>query len=74
MLLDVLLAVLRVYIFHFFRVSSLLVGNDYYTECYPGMAEMQDAIDDSDDEADYTKMDMVGRLGRSIEQALVKKH
>lgn len=40
-------------------VNSLLVTNDYYTECYPGMAEMQDAIDDSDDEADYTKMDMV---------------
>ncbi|XP_050688454.1 protein Red-like isoform X2 [Eriocheir sinensis] len=44
-------------------VSSLLVGNDYYTECYPGMAEMQDAIDDSDDEADYTKMDMGNKKG-----------
>lgn len=33
--------------------------DDYYTECYPGMAEMQDAIEDSDDEADYTKMDLV---------------
>ncbi|KAG0724302.1 Speedy protein 1-A [Chionoecetes opilio] len=45
------------------RVSSLLAGNDYYTECYPGMAEMQDAIDDSDDEADYTKMDMGNKKG-----------
>ncbi|KAK4291933.1 hypothetical protein Pmani_035267 [Petrolisthes manimaculis] len=44
-------------------VNSLLVTNDYYTECYPGMAEMQDAIDDSDDEADYTKMDMGNKKG-----------
>ncbi|XP_064095018.1 protein Red-like [Macrobrachium nipponense] len=45
------------------QVNSLLVGDDYYTECYPGMAEMQDAIDDSDDEADYTKMDMGNKKG-----------
>jgi IK cytokine len=30
-----------------------------YAECYPGLAEMNDAIDDSDDEADYSKMDLV---------------
>lgn len=30
-----------------------------YAECYPGQDEMADAIDDSDDEADYSKMDMV---------------
>ena len=32
----------------------------HYAECYPGMAEEYDATYDSDDEADYTKMDMVG--------------
>ena len=32
-----------------------------YAECYPGMSEMADAIDDSDDEVDYTKMDLVRR-------------
>ncbi|KAL7639156.1 UNVERIFIED_CONTAM: hypothetical protein RMT77_010690 [Armadillidium vulgare] len=37
--------------------------DDYYTECYPGMAEMQDAIEDSDDEADYTKMDLGNKKG-----------
>ena len=40
-----------------------LETNKYYTECYPGMAEMQDAIDDSDDEADYTKMDLGNKKG-----------
>ena len=33
-----------------------------YAECYPGMSEMNDAIDDSDDEADYSKMDLVSEL------------
>ena len=32
----------------------------HYAECYPGMAEEYDATYDSDEEADYTKMDMVG--------------
>merc|ERR1712212_1305626 len=36
---------------------------DSYAECYPGMEEMADAIDDSDDEADYTKMDMGNKKG-----------
>ena len=38
--------------------GGLLEG--HYAECYPGMAEEYDATYDSDDEADYTKMDMVG--------------
>ena len=38
---------------------SKLHEDNFYTECYPDMAEMHDAIDDSDDEADYTKMDLV---------------
>lgn len=29
-----------------------------YAECYPGEHEMHDAIEDSDDEVDYTKMDL----------------
>lgn len=32
---------------------------DGYNECYPGLEEMADAIDDSDEEADYSKMDLV---------------
>ena len=31
-----------------------------YAECYPGFEEMNDALEDSDDEADYSKMDLVG--------------
>ncbi|CAO1356583.1 unnamed protein product [Diamesa serratosioi] len=34
-----------------------------YNECYPGLQEMNDAIDDSDDEADYTKMDLGNKKG-----------
>ncbi len=34
-----------------------------YAECYPGMLEMNDAIGDSDDEADYTKMDLGNKKG-----------
>ena len=34
-----------------------------YAECYPGLAEMYDATGDSDDEADYTKMDMGNKKG-----------
>lgn len=36
---------------------------DSYAECYPGMAEMNDAVDDSDDDADYSKMDMGNKKG-----------
>lgn len=34
-----------------------------YAECYPGFEEMQDAVDDSDDEVDYTKMDLGNKKG-----------
>lgn len=34
-----------------------------YAECYPGLDEMQDAIDDSDDEVDYSKMDLGNKKG-----------
>ncbi|XP_028141385.1 protein Red [Diabrotica virgifera virgifera] len=34
-----------------------------YAECYPGLEEMNDAIDDSDDEVDYSKMDLGNKKG-----------
>ncbi|KAK2714953.1 hypothetical protein QYM36_009824 [Artemia franciscana] len=34
-----------------------------YAECYPGFEEMQDAIVDSDEEVDYTKMDAGNKKG-----------
>eukprot|EP00096_Caligus_rogercresseyi_P008511 TRINITY_DN2745_c0_g1_i1.p1 TRINITY_DN2745_c0_g1~~TRINITY_DN2745_c0_g1_i1.p1 ORF type:complete len:583 (+),score=178.61 TRINITY_DN2745_c0_g1_i1:62-1810(+) len=34
-----------------------------YAECYPGLVEMNDAIDDSDDEVDYSKMDLGNKKG-----------
>ena len=40
------------------KINAILEP-DHYAECYPGMSEMNDAIDDSDEEADYTKMDLV---------------
>lgn len=43
--------------------KSKLAEENFYTECYPDMAEMHDAIDDSDDEADYTKMDLGNKKG-----------
>ena len=42
-----------------------------YAECYPGLAEMDDAIGDSDDEADFSKMDLgnkKGPVGRFVMQ------
>ncbi|KAL8604022.1 hypothetical protein ACOMHN_024847 [Nucella lapillus] len=36
---------------------------DSYAECYPGMMESADANEDSDDEADYTKMDQGNKKG-----------
>lgn len=36
---------------------------DSYAECYPGMDEAADAIDDSEDEVDYTKMDQGNKKG-----------
>ena len=40
------------------QMMSGSTENDFYAEAYPGI-EMNDAIDDSDEEADYTKMDLV---------------
>jgi len=42
---------------------SLMSQNVGYAECYPGLEEMVDAIDDSDEEADYNKMDMGNKKG-----------
>uniref|UniRef100_A0A8D8V705 Protein Red n=1 Tax=Cacopsylla melanoneura TaxID=428564 RepID=A0A8D8V705_9HEMI len=44
-------------------LSRLAVEPTGYAECYPGLDEMQDAIDDSDDEVDYTKMDLGNKKG-----------
>merc|ERR1711972_1250156 len=38
-------------------------NHDGYAECYPGLAEMDDAIGDSDDEADFSKMDQGKKKG-----------
>eukprot|EP00094_Tigriopus_californicus_P000923 TCALIF_00893-PA protein Name:"Similar to IK Protein Red (Homo sapiens)" AED:0.07 eAED:0.07 QI:267/0.75/0.77/1/0.75/0.55/9/75/586 len=42
---------------------GLETNYDGYAECYPGLEEMNDAIDDSDDEADYSKMDLGNKKG-----------
>ena len=47
------------------KIGKVLREPDHYAECYPGMTEMNDAIDDSDEEADYSKMDLV-RLFRYL--------
>lgn len=44
------------------KLSTLDVP-DSYAECYPGAPENDDAIMDSDDEVDYTKMDMGNKKG-----------
>ncbi|KAK9502290.1 hypothetical protein O3M35_011088 [Rhynocoris fuscipes] len=44
-------------------LSRLAAEPTGYAECYPGLDEMQDAIDDSDDEVDYTKMDQGNKKG-----------
>lgn len=36
---------------------------DGYAECYPGLEEMDDAVCDSDDDVDYTKMDKGNKKG-----------
>lgn len=42
-----------------YDLLSCLAGTPTgYAECYPGQHEMHDAIEDSDDEVDYTKMDL----------------
>lgn len=44
-------------------ISKLAAEPEGYAECYPGLQEMNDAIDDSDDEVDYTKMDLGNKKG-----------
>lgn len=44
-------------------LSRLAAEPTGYAECYPGLDEMHDAIEDSDDEADYTKMDLGNKKG-----------
>ena len=39
-------------------ITSVLPSPSRYAECYPGLAEMDDAIGDSDDEADFSKMEI----------------
>jgi len=43
--------------------GSLMASTDTYAECYPGLMQMEDAIGDSDDETDFTKMDMGNKKG-----------
>lgn len=43
--------------------KELKIIPDSYAECYPGAIEMADAAGDSDDEADYSKMDLGNRKG-----------
>merc|ERR1719270_1155956 len=45
------------------KMGKALKVPDHYAECYPGMTEMDDAIDDSDEEADYSKMDLGNKKG-----------
>merc|ERR1712183_61958 len=45
------------------KIGKALKIPDHYAECYPGMTEMNDAIDDSDEEADYSKMDLGNKKG-----------
>jgi len=40
-------------------LAKLSAEPEGYAECYPGFEEMNDALEDSDDEADYSKMDLV---------------
>ncbi|XP_041972051.1 protein Red [Aricia agestis] len=44
-------------------LNRLAAEPEGYAECYPGLREMDDAIDDSDDEVDYTKMDAGNKKG-----------
>uniref|UniRef100_A0A7G3ANW0 Putative ik cytokine down-regulator of hla class ii n=1 Tax=Lutzomyia longipalpis TaxID=7200 RepID=A0A7G3ANW0_LUTLO len=44
-------------------ISRLTAEPEGYAECYPGLQEMNDAIDDSDEEVDYTKMDLGNKKG-----------
>lgn len=44
-------------------LSKLAQEPEGYAECYPGLEEMNDAIYDSDDEVDYSKMDLGNKKG-----------
>lgn len=44
-------------------MSKLQAEPEGYAECYPGLEEMNDAIEDSDEEVDYTKMDLGNKKG-----------
>ncbi|XP_044763442.1 protein Red [Coccinella septempunctata] len=44
-------------------LNKLTQEPEGYAECYPGLEEMNDAIDDSDDEVDYSKMDLGNKKG-----------
>ncbi|XP_003739420.1 protein Red [Galendromus occidentalis] len=45
------------------RLAKLTQQEDYYSECYPGMPENDDAIVDSDEEEDLSKMDTGKKKG-----------
>lgn len=45
------------------EVGGLLSAENGYAECYPGLVEMEDAIGDSDEETDYSKMDLGNKKG-----------
>lgn len=44
-------------------VSGFDASADSYAECYPGAPENEDAVVDSDDEVDYSKMDLGNKKG-----------
>lgn len=39
--------------------KKMMTETEGYAECYPGGPEMYEAAGESDDDADYSKMDMV---------------
>ncbi|OQR71177.1 hypothetical protein BIW11_01547, partial [Tropilaelaps mercedesae] len=45
------------------KLARLTQQEDYYSECYPGMPENDDAVADSDEEEDLSKMDNGKRKG-----------
>ncbi|XP_071509960.1 protein Red-like [Diadema antillarum] len=45
------------------KKEEAALGFDSYLECYPGAMETADALDDSDDEVDYSKMDQGNKKG-----------
>lgn len=43
--------------------GGLMSVENGYAECYPGLMEMEDAIGDSDEETDFSKMDLGNKKG-----------